>query len=86
MDKTIKCLKTKQQTYIREQERYYPFYSDLFMNQDDMLKNISLSSLQSTSQQIQNISEKDDKGIEGYLTVEELSNALRNAKNNKALD
>ena len=85
-DKTIKCLKTKNHTVIRNQEEILHevknFYSHLFKSRDDTLDNLSLTKL-FKGQKITRLTEKETKDIEGHLTVEELTVVLKNAKNNK---
>ena len=87
MDKTIKCLKTKNQTVTRKQEEILQevknYYEELFKSKDNMLHNFNLQTLLQ-GQNIKRITDAEAKNIEGYLTVQEISYALKNTKNNKS--
>ena len=85
MDKTIKCLKTKNHTVTRKQEEILQevknYYEELFKSKDNMLHNFNLQTLLQ-GQNIKRITDAEAKNIEGYLTVQEISYALKNTKNN----
>ena len=87
MDKTIKCLKTKNHTVTRKQEEILQevknYYEELFKSKDNMLHNFNLQTLLQ-GQNIKRITDAEAKNIEGYLTVQEISYALKNTKNNKS--
>ena len=87
MDKTIKCLKTKNHTVTRKQDEILQeiknYYEELFKSKDNMLTNFDLQTLLQ-GQNIKRITDAEAKNIEGYLTVQEISYALKNTKNNKS--
>ena len=86
MDKTIKCLIKKDLTVTRKQDEILHeitnFYGELFRSRDSNLKNFDLKNLLK-GQPIKRITNTESINIEGHLTVEELSKALRSTKNNK---
>ena len=86
LDKTIKCLKLQNEIVIKNQKEILKevrnFYQSLFGSRDDFLNEIDFQKLLK-GQPIKKITTKEATNLEGYLTVQELSEALKNTKNNK---
>ena len=86
IDKTIKCIKRKNQTITRNQEEILQevkdYYEELFKSRENTLIGCNFKTLLK-GQNIKKITATEAKQIEGYLTVQELTEALKNTKNNK---
>ena len=70
----------KQEEILQEVKNYY---EEFFKSKDNMLHNFNLQTLLQ-GQNIKRITDAEAKNIEGYLTVQEISYALKNTKNNKS--
>ena len=86
IDKTIKCFKRPDGTYTKNQEEILQeirnFYAKLFAPQDTELQKFDFSKLLK-GQKVEKLCQKEALSIEGHLTIKELSEALKNTKNNK---
>ena len=63
----------KQEEILQEVKNYY---EELFKSKDNMLHNFNLQTLLQ-GQNIKRITDAEAKNIEGYLTVQEISYALK---------
>ena len=85
LDKTIKYLQKKDQSYTRDQKEILNevknFYANLFKENENTAK-VNLQKLL-TAHNIKKLNEDQAMSMNGYLSIEELGLALKNTKNNK---
>ena len=70
---------TSQKEILNELKKYY---QNLFKSKDSGLVDCNINDLQSLSG-FKNLSENDANSLEGYLTINEISKALKAMKNQK---
>ena len=86
INKTIKCLQREDNSYIRNQKEILHeikcFYSNLFGYHETNLNECNAWKLLSQIN-TNKLSSAEAQSMEGYLTIDEVSNALQKTKHNK---
>ena len=86
VNKTIKKVIANNDTVITDQKEILAevslFYKNLFQNKDSTLEDINLDNLFSNATQVK-LTVDESNSLEGMLTLNEISKALKNMKNNK---
>ena len=85
LEKTIKCLCKDDMTYTRDQQEILHEIKNFYENLYKAKENIGIGNLQEILRKykVRTLAKEHSRTMEGYLTITELGNALKNTKNNK---